>query len=149
LKRILLLVDARHGMKKADVEFLEGLQEQLRINQKEMAKSEGGASRRQRHAMLPPIQIVLTKSDLVPQMELARRVTQVREQLSDCLQREPSHLPVMLVSARAGVGFNNLKGNRAVGGVLELQKELSALVVARDRIKHTGKPRPETTDDAP
>jgi hypothetical protein len=49
----------------------------------------------------------------------------------------------MLVSARAGVGYNNLKGGRAFGGVLELQKELSALVVPRDRIKHNEKSQPE------
>jgi GTP-binding protein EngB required for normal cell division len=29
LKRILLLIDARHGMKKADIEFLESLQNSL------------------------------------------------------------------------------------------------------------------------
>jgi GTP-binding protein EngB required for normal cell division len=153
LKRILLLVDARHGMKNSDFEVLEGLQEQMRIKQQEVATAPGGgedgnASRRKRR-VLPAIQLVLTKSDLVPQADLARRVTEVRQQLLDCLQREPSHLPVMLVSARAGVGYNNLKGNRAVGGVLELQKELSALVVPRDRIKHTKKPQIEKTKEAP
>lgn len=60
--------------------------------------------------------------------DLARRVVTVREQLSDALRREPSSLPVMLVSARAGVGFNNVKSDRARGGILELQKELAALV---------------------
>ena len=55
----------------------------------------------------------------------------VRQQLSDILRRETSALPVLLVSARAGVGFNNIRGGRqyrAKGGVLELQKELAALV---------------------
>jgi GTP-binding protein len=136
LKRILLLVDARHGMKKADFDFLEGLQEQMRLKEEESNAAGGNSkSTRQRRVMLPPIQVVLTKCDLVTQTDLARRVTQARQQLSDCLYREPSSLPVMLVSARAGVGFNNLKGNRAVGGVLELQKELSALVVPRARVK--------------
>jgi GTP-binding protein len=140
LKRILLLIDARHGMKKSDIDFLEGLQEQMRIKQQEVAPGEDSSASRRKRRVLPAIQLVLTKADLVPQADLARRVTQVRQQLSDCLQREPSHLPVMLVSARAGVGYNNLKGGRAVGGVLELQKELSALVVPRDRIKHNERP---------
>lgn len=57
----------------------------------------------------------------------------MRQQLSDILWRETSSLPVLVVSARAGVGFNNIRGRggrelRAKGGVLELQKELAALV---------------------
>lgn len=71
----------------------------------------------------------MTKCDLVPQIDLARRVIQVREELSDILIIEPSSLPVMLVSAKAGLGFNNIRHQRAFGGVLELQRELSALVL--------------------
>ena len=66
---------------------------------------------------LPPLQIVLTKCDLVTQVDLARRVVQVRQQLSDCLLRQPKLLPEMLVSAQ-------IEGQR---GVLELQKELASL----------------------
>jgi selenocysteine-specific translation elongation factor len=78
---------------------------------------------------LPPIQLVLTKCDLVTQVDLARRVVQVREQLSDSLRREPAILPVMVVSAKPGIGFNNIsKEGLPMGGVLELQKELAALV---------------------
>ena len=77
---------------------------------------------------MPPIQLVLTKCDLVTQPDLARRVVQVKQQLSDFFVREPGQLPVMLVSARAGIGFNNIKDDRARGGVLELQKELAALI---------------------
>ena len=67
---------------------------------------------------LPPTQIVLTKCDMVSQSDLARRVTQVQQQLSDSLIRQSSALPVMLVSAQ-------MEGQR---GVLELQKELASLV---------------------
>ena len=81
-----------------------------------------------RRQKLPPIQIVLTKCDLVKQQDLARRVVQVKQELSDAFRREPSSLPVMLVSAKAGVGFNNVRQERARGGVLELQKEVAALV---------------------
>ena len=84
--------------------------------------------------------MVLTKCDLVQRVDLARRVVLVREQLSDFLIREPSSLPVMLVSARAGVGFNNIRSSGGkggeestttpMGGVLELQRELASLVPA-------------------
>ncbi|EED87994.1 predicted protein, partial [Thalassiosira pseudonana CCMP1335] len=48
LKRILMLLDARHGFKKIDYDFLADLQE----------------------GELPPIQLVLTKCDLVKQADL-------------------------------------------------------------------------------
>jgi GTP-binding protein EngB required for normal cell division len=67
---------------------------------------------------LPPVQIVLTKCDLVHQADLARRVAMVRQQLSACLVREPSALPITLVSAQV----------EGQAGVLELQKELASLV---------------------
>ncbi len=113
MKRMLFLIDARHGFKRTDFEFIEVLQRGL----KDTDLRE-----------LPPIQLVLTKCDLVSQNDLARRVVQSRSQLSSVLWREPSALPIMLVSARAGLGFNNIRGNRARGGILELQKELAALV---------------------
>eukprot|EP00934_Nitzschia_sp_Nitz4_P001822 Nitzschia sp. Nitz4//scaffold21_size171442//138588//140918//NITZ4_002186-RA/size171442-processed-gene-0.27-mRNA-1//1//CDS//3329542486//1822//frame0 len=82
LKRILLLLDSRHGMKQADAEFLINLQQSLReIDPKRN---------------LPPIQVVLTKCDLVPQADLARRVELVRKEVSDCLIRQPSALPIQL-----------------------------------------------------
>ncbi|CAB9503621.1 GTP-binding protein EngB [Seminavis robusta] len=135
LQRVLLLLDARHGLKKADLEFLETLQEEARKN----------PTKRK----MPPIQIVLTKCDLVQRDDLARRVVQVRRGLSDVLRRETSALPVLLVSARAGVGFNNIRPRgghvtRARGGVLELQKELAALVpeTNKKKLRHTGSKRP-------
>jgi GTP-binding protein len=120
LQRILLLIDARHGLKRADLEFLHQLQQQ-------QPHPRPAASRQP----LPPIQLVLTKCDLVPQADLARRVAQVRQELSDVLVREPSQLPIMLVSARPGVGYDNVDRHtqRAMGGILELQKELAALAV--------------------
>jgi translation elongation factor EF-Tu-like GTPase len=130
-----LLLDARHGMKKADLDFLESLQAALyakkggtqqvsslccisleRINCQLNAHVLFRPTRQKLE--LPPIQIVLTKCDLVRQADLARRVVLVRQELSNSLTREPSHLPIMLVSAR----------REGQGGVLELQKELAALV---------------------
>lgn len=89
---------------------------------------------------MPAIQIVLTKCDLVGRDDLARRVVHVRQELSDTLRRETSALPVLLVSARPGVGFNNVRKRgggqgRARGGVLELQKELAALVPQKQKGK--------------
>lgn len=121
LKRVLLLIDARHGVKQADRDFLENLEATLYSESREQGKQ------RSKSNTLPPIQLVLTKCDLVSQADLAKRVVQVKEQLSDCLRREPSALPVMLVSAKPGVGFNNVRGDRALGGVLELQREIAAL----------------------
>ena len=83
---------------------------------------------RKRLLELPPIQVVLTKCDLCIQDDLARHVVQVREQLSDILRRKPSSLPFMLVSAKAGLGYNNIRDVIAKGGLMELQRELAALV---------------------
>ncbi|KAL7539161.1 hypothetical protein ACHAXR_009723 [Thalassiosira sp. AJA248-18] len=125
LKRILLLLDARHGFKKADFDFLGELQDGLMMAKAEDTTMDG---KKKAKRDLPPIQIVLTKCDLVKQADLARRVVIVRKQLSDFLIREPSSLPVMLVSARAGLGFNNIRRETPLGGVLELQRELASLV---------------------
>jgi GTP-binding protein len=125
LKRILLLLDARHGMKKSDVDFLNSLQDKIYC----AASSDGGGNNRgKQHTIkkkveLPPIQIVLTKCDLVPQADLARRAVLVRCQLSEILRREAGSLPVMMVSAQM----------RGQAGLLELQRELAALVVHNNR----------------
>eukprot|EP00536_Pseudo-nitzschia_multiseries_P018148 jgi/Psemu1/227952/e_gw1.2200.3.1 len=116
LKRILLLIDARHGMKQADSQFLASLQRALWKHRRE-ASSNSKEQQQRIPTELPPMQIVLTKCDLVSQVDLARRVVQVRQQLSDCLIRQPKILPEMLVSAQ-------IEGQ---GGVLQLQKELASL----------------------
>ena len=142
LKRVLLLIDARHGMKRADIDFLVSLQATLTRRYKDYCNDSSVGSRRggstKNHissssssssssiyggstvkveSELPPLQIVLTKCDLVSQHDLARRIVLVRQQLSDCLVRQPKLLPEMLVSAQ-------MEGRL---GVLELQKELSSL----------------------
>ena len=104
-RRLLLLLDARHGMKQTDRVFLQNLQQQ-------------------RHDLghrseLPSMQVVLTKCDLVDAVDLARRVVQVQDDLHDVLRRQTSRLPVLLTSAT--------KQN----GILAVQKELASLVVVR------------------
>jgi len=117
LKRVLLLIDARHGVKQADSHFLASLQRAL-LKRQRMATSRNSNEQQQRiPTELPPLQIVLTKCDLVSQVDLARRVVEVRQQLSDSLIRQPKMLPEMLVSAQ-------IEGQ---GGVLELQKELASI----------------------
>jgi GTP-binding protein len=101
LKRVLLLIDARHGLKTTDIEFLELLQQSSP------------------YKTVPPLQLVLTKCDAVKQADLARRVAQVQQQLSDALRREPSKsFPVLLVSVNPP---------RQVAGVYELQKTIAML----------------------
>eukprot|EP00752_Nemacystus_decipiens_P003097 g2868.t1 len=101
LKRVMLLLDARHGFKKADIEFLEQLYDPK-------GPSPLGKYRP------PKIQILLTKCDLVKRIDLARRVAFVRQQLEEVSRRQ-TNLSTMTVSA--------LKG----AGVVELQKELASL----------------------
>lgn len=60
------------------------------------------------------LQVVLTKCDLVERAMLARRILVVRKQVQDNFYG--SDLPVMMVSALSGLG------------IVELQKELSALI---------------------
>jgi len=133
LKRVLLLLDARQGLKRVDVEFIEMLQAEVERRGRALRREAEQRGTRVRLPQLPPIQMVLTKCDLVSQVDLAKRVAQVRQGLSDSLRREPSPLPILLVSARAGVGYNNvdIKSNRSRGGVLELQRELVSLVVPK------------------
>jgi GTP-binding protein len=102
LKRVLLLIDSRHGMKISDFDFL--------------MKLDKGCPRGKD---LPPIQIVLTKCDMVTQQDLARRVVRTREELMEALSREPGKLPTMLVSA---------KGDKR--GIIDLQKAIAGLAGA-------------------
>jgi GTP-binding protein EngB required for normal cell division len=137
LKRILLLIDARHGFKKADFDFLDSLQKSLLSDSQDDQEKQGNDPN-QSPKTLPPIQVVLTKCDLVKQRDLARRVVQVRRQLSDSLLRESKgNLPVMLVCAKAGLGYNNIRGSRARGGILELQSEIASLAPRSKLIRST------------
>jgi len=113
LKRLLLLLDARHGLKNEDIKFIDDAQRMLG-----------------RKETLPPIQLVLTKCDLVSQQDLARQVSSVKVEFSDLIRRESSSLPIMLVSAKPGIGFNNVskRHKKLFGGILELQREIASVV---------------------
>ncbi|KAJ2649185.1 hypothetical protein IWW42_003846 [Coemansia sp. RSA 1085] len=83
LRRVMLLLDARHGIKANDREFMEMLD---RTNTK--------------------FQIVLTKCDLVHRIDLAKRHRLIAMQTAksrNCIPR------VMMVSARSTAGLNELR----------------------------------------
>lgn len=110
-QRVLLLLDARHGMKQTDRAFLQDLQNY----QSHDSRADDG-DRRRRRQPLPPLQIVLTKCDLVDATDLARHVGLVQDELDDILRRQTSRLPVLLTSATRQ------------HGILAVQKELASLV---------------------
>lgn len=138
LKRVLLLLDARHGFKLTDLQCLQDLvtmnytgpeeQEELEEEGEEGCydKSKKAAPRDSRGVPRQEVgtirvswklQVILTKCDLVERSELARRVHLTREQLSDSLPfLRTSNMPVLMVSALES------------RGVVELHKELASLV---------------------
>ncbi|CAM9477924.1 unnamed protein product, partial [Sphacelaria rigidula] len=94
----MLLLDARHGFKKKDIEFLELLYDpkgpsplgEYALHALDhnfwhlMGHPEIRALILKHGKYKPPkIQIVLTKCDLVKRLDLARRVTMVRRQLDE------------------------------------------------------------------
>jgi len=111
LKRLCLLVDARHGFKKIDRLFLELLFEQ----REQLLQPPVGVSLDAAVA-LPKVQVVLTKGDLVAREDLARRISFVRDELRDLLPRSAGFLPLMPISSTES------------RGVLELQRELASLL---------------------
>jgi GTP-binding protein EngB required for normal cell division len=144
LKRILLLVDARHGLKKSDSDFLRQLQDALMSQRKALNPVPP-----RRSALLPPIQLVLTKCDLVPQTDLARRIVQVRQELAECLDREIVPLPVMMVSARVVASDRGRSGRDcAMGqdrgdGITDLQRQLAEVLPKTEGSGSTRKPLPD------
>ena len=83
LRRVFLLVDARHGIKKPDAEIMELL-----------------------NKAAVTFQVVLTKADKPAAAELGRTVNAVRERLA----REPAAYPeIVLTSAEKGLGIDVLR----------------------------------------
>jgi len=108
LKRLIILLDARHRLKSADVEFLRNL-EDIGIEPKNM----------------PEIQIILTKCDLVKRADLARRMDQVAAEVKNVTRRElTGGRSVMCVVAKRGVRGGRKHGD---GGINQIQNMLSML----------------------
>eukprot|EP00603_Paraphysomonas_imperforata_P007175 CAMPEP_0114426814 /NCGR_PEP_ID=MMETSP0103-20121206/8003_1 /TAXON_ID=37642 ORGANISM="Paraphysomonas imperforata, Strain PA2" /NCGR_SAMPLE_ID=MMETSP0103 /ASSEMBLY_ACC=CAM_ASM_000201 /LENGTH=351 /DNA_ID=CAMNT_0001595809 /DNA_START=418 /DNA_END=1473 /DNA_ORIENTATION=- len=131
LKRVLLLIDARHGFKQADFICLDNLltntytgpnpdtdsvveeEEAVQVQPVRKSRASAGNSR----AISWKLQVVLTKCDLVERSELARRVQLVREQLAHSFPAlRVSNMPVLMLSALEG------------RGVVELHRDLASLV---------------------
>ncbi|KAG0238918.1 hypothetical protein BGW42_000079 [Actinomortierella wolfii] len=85
LKRIYLMIDARHGLKVADRDFMDLLDK--------------GSTK---------FQVILTKCDLVPPPDLARRYTTVLEKLKKSYRNAIKDRLIM-VSSYTGAGMNNLR----------------------------------------
>ncbi|XP_066385803.1 uncharacterized protein [Miscanthus floridulus] len=84
LERVCLLVHTKRGMKPLDYELVDLME---------------------RHKT--PYQIVLTKTDLVFPIDVARRAMEIQESL----KRNKSVInPVMMVSSKTGAGIRNLRG---------------------------------------
>lgn len=122
LKRLMLVIDARHGLKRTDFKCLYDLMtgtfdtiDDINYDPSAEFDVKFDQSKKIANSALWKLQIVLTKCDLVERMDLARRVTAVREQIRSHFFDED--IPVMMVSAAKGLG------------IVELQRELAALVV--------------------
>jgi GTP-binding protein EngB required for normal cell division len=106
LKRVLLVVDARHGIKIADTNFFASLTELV----------QGGSRPDWR------LQIVLTKCDMVSRDELARRANEIQDSLRDRLASIAlSNLPIVMVS-----GLERK-------GIIDLHRELASLVPRKEK----------------
>lgn len=124
LKRVLLLIDARHGFKQADLTCLDNLLTKTYTgpdpdsdSNPTQPPSKGISNPVNRRALSWKLQVVLTKCDLVERSELARRVHLVREQLDHRFTTlRVSSMPVLMLSALEG------------RGVLELHRDLASLV---------------------
>lgn len=134
LKRVLLLLDARHGFKLTDKQFFHRLLFPTQYTQSTSEEnvppsssssssntpspSSSSSTKKSPADIKWKLQVVLTKCDLVERMTLARRIQHLRETLDDFLPGTLStSLPIMPVSCYEG------------GGVLQLKSELGALVV--------------------
>jgi GTP-binding protein len=131
LKRVLLLLDARHGFKQTDLTCMQDLvtmnytdptpseENDIEDGQElvKPSKSTQQNSKGKKSDITWKLQVVLTKCDLVERSELARRVQLVREQLSDSFPSlRISNMPVLMLSALEG------------RGVAELHRDLASLV---------------------
>ena len=139
LKRVLLLLDARHGFKAGDKEFFQRLIEFRDALPREASTGRDGPppgtttttatstsssssrSNNYHHTSRRPkfrwqLQVVLTKCDLVERMELARRIKLVREEVSQALPGVNAALHVVPVSGKENKGLDQLR--RELGSVV-------------------------------
>ena len=125
LKRVFLLVDARHGLKRTDYTFF-----------KELHDSKMSLSSSSSSSPAWKLQLVLTKCDLVERRDLASNLLELQDSMSSvCLGAFDSNLPILLTSlARPGPAFRGRGNDKCLSfrpryaGIRELQSELSTLM---------------------
>jgi GTP-binding protein len=115
LKKVILLVDARHGLKVTDKLFFQTLMKFHNSNNNDNKKND---------KIKWTLQVVFTKCDLVERMELVRRIQLTRETLDDILPRFSNSLHTLAVSS---------KENK---GIIEIQKELISLIPSVMPVNH-------------
>jgi len=93
LKRVFVLVDSRHGLKKNDLETLD-LLDRAAVS----------------------YQVVLTKSDKIKQPALDRLIAETQQQI---IRRPASHPEVLSTSSEKGVGIDGLR--EAILGIIRQQ----------------------------
>ena len=106
LKRVLLILDARHGVKLRDMDFFRQLAADYSPSNEVLRRYSFGWK----------LQLVLTKCDLVERFDLARRMQLLNQQMSELLPGFSSSLPIIAVSGKDRKG------------IVELQRDLAALV---------------------
>lgn len=147
VKRVLLVLDARHFLKEADKEFLNALDERM----KQYRREEDTFPKK----LSWHLQVVLTKCDLVERLELSRRIVLLKNLLQELVPpRLLSELPIIPVSGLERKGIDTLQKelSRLVPALptvtekvdenqlIEVEKKLEKLVDLDD-IKRTGAPQ--------
>lgn len=118
IKRILLLLDARHELKLADKEFL-------------LHTFEGSYSSNVK------FQIVLTKCDLVDSVDLARRHALAEQYIANS---KNGVKPVLMVSSKTGAGLQKLRNE--IMTMLNMRMMEDGTVVDRQRVEQRVAERP-------
>lgn len=112
LKRVILVLDARHGFKFSDKKFFTQFNESIKTMRKSISEDEFKVTWK--------LQICLTKCDLVDRLDLARRIQDVEDSLGSWLPTSnyinASNLPILYVSGKDRKG------------IIQLQHELASLI---------------------
>jgi GTP-binding protein len=109
LKRVLMLLDARHGFKLADrVYFRELLELQKEGVIKDTSRGNQGTGKGRKRVSWK-LQVVLTKCDLVDRVELARRIKVVNDDITEALPGFGNTLPVLAVASQSDPSITNLQ----------------------------------------
>lgn len=133
IKRVFILVDARHGLKKTDIAFLQHLEKTYQSyrdrylskkakEQNPIGENEEKIDTSIIHKEYPKtlswkLQFIMTKSDLVERIELCKRIQYLKQQINENVSSYfMNELPIIVLSGKD------------YSGLYILQKELSLLI---------------------